>query len=92
MIKSVRKAAGDCLKNPEDYAARANMMWASSLAHNGLTQCGREFQLVDIEDPAVTRSGLVGEDAHECRLSALFLDAVHHIGDILAAYFGLFPF
>ena len=38
VIKSVRKAADGCLHNPEDYAARANMMWASSLAHNGLTQ------------------------------------------------------
>ena len=45
----------------------------------------RKNLLVDIEDPAVTRSGLVGEDAHECRLSALFLNAVHHIGDVLAA-------
>ena len=46
VIKSTRKAAFDCMKNPDDYTARANMMWASSLAHNGLTQCGREFQLV----------------------------------------------
>lgn len=35
VIKSTRKAALDCMKNPEDYNARANMMWASSLAHNG---------------------------------------------------------
>ena len=46
VIKSVMKAGKDCLKNPNDYTARANMMWASSLAHNGLTGCGREFQLV----------------------------------------------
>ena len=44
--ESVMKAGNDCLKDPQNYAARANMMWASSLAHNGLTQCGREVQLV----------------------------------------------
>ena len=33
----------------------------------------------------MTRTSFVGEDAHEGRLSALFLNTVHHIGDILAA-------
>lgn len=28
------------LKKPEDYEARANLMWASSLAINGLLKCG----------------------------------------------------
>ena len=27
-------------KNPNDYEARAEVMWASSLSHNGLTGCG----------------------------------------------------
>ena len=45
IIKSTIKAGNECLANPNDYDARANMMWASSLAHNGLTQCGRAFQL-----------------------------------------------
>ena len=30
------------LQNPEDYDARANLMWASSLSHNGLMQVGNE--------------------------------------------------
>lgn len=46
VIKSTIKAGADAIKNPLDYTARANMMWASSLAHNGLTQCGRTCQLV----------------------------------------------
>ena len=29
------------LKNPKDYNARAELMWASSLSHNGLTGTGR---------------------------------------------------
>ena len=71
VIKSVRKAAGDCLKNPEDYTARANMMWASSLAHNGLTQCGREFQLV-VHQLEHEVSGMYPEVAHGAGLAALW--------------------
>ncbi len=28
------------MANPQNYEARANIMWASSLSHNGLTGCG----------------------------------------------------
>ena len=28
------------MTQPEDYTARANVMWASSVSHNGLTGCG----------------------------------------------------
>ncbi len=28
------------MENPNDYTSRANIMWAGSLAHNGLTGCG----------------------------------------------------
>ena len=28
------------MESPEDYDARAEIMWAGSLAHNGLTGCG----------------------------------------------------
>ncbi|HKM05411.1 MAG TPA: iron-containing alcohol dehydrogenase [Sphaerochaeta sp.] len=30
--------------NPEDYEGRANLMWASSLSHNGLTGCGNSVR------------------------------------------------
>ncbi len=45
VIRTVMKAGLDCVKNPTDYAARANMMWASSVSHNDLTHCGRSYQL-----------------------------------------------
>ncbi len=45
VIRSSIKAGKACLRNPRDYAARANMLWASSLAHNDLTHCGRSFLL-----------------------------------------------
>ena len=38
MIKEVPKA----LKNPNDYEARANIMWAGMVAHNNIVGVGRE--------------------------------------------------
>ncbi len=45
LLKSVIEAGKDIVENPDSYEARANLMWASSLSHNGLTGCGREFLL-----------------------------------------------
>ena len=41
LIRSVIEMAPRALKNPEDYEARAAIMWAGSLSHNGLTGCAR---------------------------------------------------
>lgn len=71
VIKSAMKAGEDCLKNPQDYTARANMMWASSLAHNGLTQCGRSFQLT-VHQFEHEVSGLYPKVAHGAGLAALW--------------------
>jgi len=66
MAEGLLRTAKECvfavLKNPEDYRNRAQIMWAGSLAHNGLTGCGR------VGDWATHQIG------HE--LSALF-DATH---------------
>lgn len=37
LVKTVMSNAPILLKNPSDYNARAEIMWASSLSHNGLT-------------------------------------------------------
>lgn len=37
LVKTVMHNAPILLKNPQDYNARAEIMWASSLSHNGLT-------------------------------------------------------
>lgn len=78
VVKSVMKAGSDCLKNPEDYEARANMMWASSLAHNGLTQCGREFQLV-VHQFEHEVSGMYPEVAHGAGLAALWCSWARYV-------------
>ena len=71
IIKSTMKAGLDSYNNPYDYAARSNMMWASSLAHNGLTQCGRNF-LLSVHQLEHELSGMYPEIAHGAGLAALF--------------------
>lgn len=40
LLKTVMKNAAILKKDPENYDARAEVMWAGSLSHNGLTGCG----------------------------------------------------
>ncbi|HBI64632.1 MAG TPA: NADH-dependent alcohol dehydrogenase [Clostridiales bacterium] len=42
LLRSVMHDVRAALDNPEDYDARAGLMWASSLSHNGLTGCGTD--------------------------------------------------
>ena len=41
-IIAIIKEAYKLVKNPDDYDARANIMWAGTIAHNGLCGVGRE--------------------------------------------------
>ncbi len=45
ILKTVISAGKTVMNAPDDYDARANIMWASSLSHNNLTGCGRENAL-----------------------------------------------
>ena len=78
VIKSVMKAGLDAGKNPTDYTARANMMWASSLAHNGLTQCGRKFQLT-VHQLEHEVSGMYPSVAHGAGLAALWCSWARYV-------------
>lgn len=42
LLRTVIENAQILRKNPLDYDARAEVMWAGSLAHNGLTGCGND--------------------------------------------------
>ena len=42
LLRTVRDAALVVMEHPEDYRNRAQIMWAGSLAHNDLTECGTE--------------------------------------------------
>lgn len=42
LLRTVITNTKKALENPNDYDARANLMWAGSLSHNGLTHMGFE--------------------------------------------------
>lgn len=41
VLKAIIEEAPKVMANPTDYEARANIMWAGTLAHNGICGCGR---------------------------------------------------
>lgn len=42
LLRTVMNNAKILVKDPKNYDARAEVMWAGSLAHNGLTGCGND--------------------------------------------------
>ena len=42
LLRTVKDAALVVMEKPDDYRNRAQIMWAGSLAHNDLTECGTE--------------------------------------------------
>lgn len=42
LLRTVMKSAKILMESPDDYQARAEVMWAGSLSHNGLTGCGTD--------------------------------------------------
>jgi len=42
LLRTVKDAARAVMYSPTDYRLRAQIMWAGSLAHNDLTECGTE--------------------------------------------------
>ncbi|NLX78182.1 MAG: iron-containing alcohol dehydrogenase [Clostridiaceae bacterium] len=71
VLKSTIQAGRKALKNPEDYEARATLMWAGSLSHNGLTGLGRDYFMVShqIEHEI---SGMFEKVAHGAGLAVVF--------------------
>lgn len=71
VLKATVNAGRTLMKNPDDYDARATMMWASSLSHNDLTGCGRENALV-VHQLEHALSGEYDNIAHGAGLAVLF--------------------
>lgn len=71
ILKSVINAGKTLMENPKDYNARATVMWASSLSHNGLTSCGREYTLA-VHQLEHALSGEFDSVAHGAGLAVLF--------------------
>lgn len=71
LVKTVNELGLKCIKKPNDYTLRANMMWASSLAHNGLTGFGKEVRFV-VHPFGHQVCGLYPNVAHAAGLSAIW--------------------
>lgn len=42
LLKAIIEDAPKVIENPSDYDPRANIMWAGTLAHNGVCGCGKQ--------------------------------------------------
>lgn len=78
LLISVMEAGAVADKNPEDYEARATLMWAGSLSHNDLTGLGREY-LMQVHQLEHELSGLYPSIAHGAGLSALFCSWARYV-------------
>lgn len=70
LIKDVSELGEKLLADPQNYDLRASLMWAGSLAHNGLTGCGvqSDFGTHRLEHELSTLYGV----AHGAGLAALW--------------------
>ena len=64
--------------NPTDYNARAQIMWCSSLSHNGLTHCGKGF-LLTVHQLEHALSALYPSVAHGAGLAALWCSWARYV-------------
>lgn len=71
LLRSVIKAGDIVMQKPDDYDARADIMWASSLSHNGLTGAGRQNYLA-VHQLEHAVSGMYDSVAHGAGLAVLF--------------------
>ncbi len=71
LLRTVKKYAEILHHDPQNYEARAEVMWAGSLAHNGLTACGTtgfDFATHMLEHEV----GGIFDVAHAAGLSAIW--------------------
>lgn len=77
VIRTVLDMGPRVLENPEDYHARAQIMWAGSLAHNDLTGCGTtgDWATHDLEHELCGMFGV----AHGAGLAALWASWARYV-------------
>ncbi len=71
LLKSVIHAGKVAIGHPDDYEARATLMWAGSLSHNDTTGAGRDVFLT-VHQLEHELSGMYDRIAHGAGLSVLF--------------------
>lgn len=71
ILKTIVESGRVLMENPNDYQARANVMWASSLSHNGLTGAGR-INALPVHQLEHALSGIFDEVSHGAGLAVLY--------------------
>lgn len=77
LMRSVIKNLRDAIKNPEDYIARSNLMWASTMAENRIIKLGKkcDFECHQMEH----QFGAYTDCNHGCGLAVLHPVYYRHI-------------
>jgi alcohol dehydrogenase YqhD (iron-dependent ADH family) len=77
LMRSVIKNLRDAIKNPEDYTARSNLMWASTMAENRIIKLGKkcDFECHQMEH----QLGAYTDCNHGCGLAVLHSVYYRHI-------------
>lgn len=88
LLRTVKTSVLAALANPRDYAARANLLWAGSLSHNGLTGTGTigDFACHAIEHEL----GALFDVAHGAGLTAIWSSWARHVIDARPERFAQF--
>ena len=71
LLKTVIEAGKVADQEPDNYEARASLMWAGSLSHNGLTGLGRDF-FMQVHQLEHELSGMYDRVAHGAGLAVIF--------------------
>ncbi len=71
LLRTVIEEGKRAIQDPEDYEARAALMWAGSLSHNGLTGCGKVF-MMRCHQLEHELSGAYDRVAHGAGLAVIF--------------------
>ncbi len=79
LLRTVKDCALVVMEQPEDYRCRAQIMWASSLAHNDLTECGtgKDFATHKMEHELSALFGVT----HGAGLAALWPSWARYVKD-----------
>ncbi|MFR3730204.1 iron-containing alcohol dehydrogenase [Lacrimispora sp.] len=78
LLTSVMEAGAVADQEPENYDARATLMWAGSLSHNDLTGLGRDY-MMQVHQMEHELSGLYPSIAHGAGLSSLFCSWARYV-------------
>ena len=88
LLRTVKTAVPEALANPKNYDARANLLWAGSLSHNGLTGTGR---IGDFASHAIEHEmGGMFDVTHGAGLAAMWSSWARYVIDVNPERFAQF--